>query len=132
MSDLLNTARPLIEANAYANHTGVVVRDIQPDFAECTLEVTPETMNPFGSVHGGAFFTLADVAAGMAARTDGRGYVTQQASVQFLRAAKQGTITARARVLHRGGTVCLIEVRITAEADKLLFLSTFNFYCVRR
>ena len=29
MSDLLNTARPLIEANAYANHTGVVVRDIQ-------------------------------------------------------------------------------------------------------
>ena len=36
------------------------------------------------------------------------------------------------RLLHRGGTVCLIEVRITDEADKLLFLSTFNFYCVRR
>ena len=89
-------------------------------------------MNPFGSVHGGAFFTLADVAAGMAARTDGRGYVTQQASVQFLRAARAGRITARANVLHRGGTVCLIEVRITDEADKLLFLSTFNFYCVRR
>ena len=70
--------------------------------------------------------------AGMAARTDGRGYVTQQASVQFLRAAKSGRVTARATVRHRGGTVCLIEVQITDEADRLLFLSTFNFYCVRK
>ena len=121
MSDLLNTSRPLIEANAYANRTGVVVRDIQPDFAECTLEVTPRHDEPlrFGPwrrvFHAG-----------------GCGYVTQQASVQFLRAAREGRITARASVLHRGGTVCLIEVRITDEADKLLFLSTFNFYCVRR
>lgn len=132
MSDLLSANRALLEANAFANHAGVVVTDARPDYAEAILEIKPETLNSFGSVHGGAFFTLADVCAGMAARTDGRGYVTQQASVQFLRGAKEGRITARAQVLHRGGTVCLIEVRITDAADRLLFLGTFNFYCVRK
>ena len=132
MSEYLEASRDLIRANAFANHSGVVVTDIQPDYAEAVLDVTPETMNPFGSVHGGAFFTLADVCAGMAARTDGRGYVTQQASVQFLRAAREGRITGRAKVLHRGGTVCLIQVDITDDAGRLLFVSTFNFYCVRR
>ena len=132
MSELLSASRALIEANAFANLAGVVVTDIQPDYAEAVLEVTPAVMNAFGSVHGGAYFTLADACAGMAARTDGRGYVTQQASVQFLRAAKTGRVTARATVRHRGGTVCLIEVQITDEADRLLFLSTFNFYCVRK
>lgn len=132
MSDLLSESRTLIEANAFANLTGVVATDLQPDYAEAIVDITPDVLNSFVSVHGGAFFTLADVCAGMAARTDGRGYVTQQASVQFLRGAKEGRITARARVLNRGGTVCLVEVRITDEAGKLLFLSTFNFYCVRR
>ena len=131
MSDLLAANRPMMEANAFANLAGVVVTDIQPDFAQAVLEVTPATLNPYGTVHGGAYFTLADVCAGVAARTDGRSYVTQQASSQFLRAAKAGRITACAHVLHRGGTVCFVEGRITDEADKLLVFRPFNIYCGR-
>lgn len=118
--------------NAFARHIGIEVTAAREDYAETTLQLTPETMNLYGVVHGGALFTLADVCAGMAARTDGRTYVTQQASVQFLRSAQAGLATARGRVLHRGGTVCLIQVEITDEEGRLLLVSTFNFYCIHR
>lgn len=132
MSDLLQDSQKLNEANAFAVCNGVKIADVQPDYAEVYLDVVPDSLNPWGTVHGGAYFTLADVCAGITARTDGRRYVTQQASVQFLHAGKEGRITVRSKVLHRGGTVCLIEVDVTDEAGHLLFLGTFNFYCVKK
>lgn len=132
MSDLMENGLEAAAANTFANHIGIQVTDIQKDLAEATLAITPETMNLYGVAHGGALFTLADVCAGMAARTDGRTYVTQQANVQFLRAARGGMATARSHVLHRGGTVCLIQVEITDEEKQLLLAGTFTFYCLHR
>ncbi|MGN0983348.1 MAG: PaaI family thioesterase [Gemmiger sp.] len=132
MSAILENSREAKEANAFAEHTGITVTELRQDYAEASLEITPQTMNLYGLVHGGALFTLADVCAGMTARTDGRTYVTQQASVQFLRSAQAGRLVARGKVLHRGGTICLIQVEITDEAGKMLMISTFNFYCLRR
>ena len=78
MSDLLAANRPMMEANAFANLAGVVVTDIQPDFAQAVLEVTPATLNAYGTVHGGAYFTLADVCAGVAARRRARSVCAPQ------------------------------------------------------
>lgn len=130
MSELFDTIKPIIDANAFAVHNHIVVDDIRLDYAECHLDVVEESTNPYGAVHGGAYFTLADVCAGMTSRSDGRSYVTQQASAQFVRGCKSGRITARSRVVSRGRTVCLIDVEITDEAGALLFRGCFTFFCV--
>ncbi len=130
MSSLLEASRELIESNAFANYNHIVVEDIQPDFARVTLDVVPESLNMRGFVHGGALFTLADVCSGMTARTDGRLYVTSQASSNFVRGAKEGRLTATSRVVHRGRTACLIEVEIRDEAQKLLFQGDYTYFCI--
>lgn len=132
MRDLWEENSAAIAANAFSNYNHIVVEDIQPDAAAVYLDIVPESRNPFGNVHGGALFTLADVCAGVTARTDGRCYVTQAASVQFLRGAKEGRVTARGSVIRRGRTVCIIEVRITDADGELLFLGTFTFFCTSR
>ena len=69
--------------------------ELEQDYAVCKLDIRPECLNPFGMVHGGALCTLADNAAGMAAHTDGRLYVTQSSAFQFVK--NQGATSLRVR-----------------------------------
>ena len=103
---------------------------VKKDYAEVRLELVPESMNFRGTVHGGAYFTMADMCSGIVCRTDGRSYATQHASVEYLRSADGGVLTGRGRVIHRGRTSCVVEVRITTEEDKLVFIGTFQFACI--
>ena len=95
-----------------------------------TAEVMTDTTNIYGYVHGGAFFTMADCCAGLTARSDGRQYVTQNASVNFIHNVKAGHLTARGRTVSRRRHICVVAVEITDETDTLLFSSTFSMYCI--
>ena len=75
-------------------------------------------------------FTMADCCAGLTARSDGRQYVTQNASVNFIHNIKAGHLTARGRTVSRRRHICVVAVEITDETDALLFSSTFSMYCI--
>ena len=61
-----------VRANAFANYNNITVRQLELGKAESQLTVGPDNRNPLGKLHGGAYYTLADCAAGTACRTDGR------------------------------------------------------------
>ena len=130
VSEMLEKELALQNANPFRELNRVIPVAVGKDFAEVRLDIEPESLNCRGTVHGGAYFTMADVCSGMVSRTDGRTYVTQQANVQYVRAVKGGRLTGRGTVIHRGRTSCLVEVRITTEEDKLAFLGTFMFHCL--
>ena len=116
--------------NPFVQLIGVEIAEVGPDRSLLRLELRPEMLNPHGLVHGGAFFTLADNAAGCAASSDGRAYVTQAADIHFLRTQASGTVRAEARVKHRGRSTVMVEVSITGEEDKLLATACFTYFCV--
>ena len=116
--------------NPFVQLLGVEIAEVGPDRSLLRLALRPETLNPHGLVHGGALFTLADNAAGCAASTDGRTYVTQAGDIHFLRVQASGAVQAEARVRHRGRSTVLVEVSVTGEDDKLLAVGSFTFFCV--
>lgn len=120
----------VIRENPFMTYNHIEVGPIGPDCAEVSLRICRESTNIYHVVHGGAFFTMADCCAGLCARTDGRDYVTQDASVQFIHNVGEGTVTARGKVLNRGRRICLVNVSIRSEKDILLFYGTFTMYCV--
>lgn len=130
MEELLKQAQARLTRNAYAQYNHMELESVRPDGAVFRLEIRPESRNPFGMVHGGALYTLADNAAGVAAHTDGRAYVTQTSSLHFLRSQAAGTVRAEGRVRHRGKSTCLAEVDITGEDGVLLATGEFTFFCV--
>ena len=115
--------------NPFLFHNHIHVGKVENDYAEMYVDIEPDSINSIGVVHGGLYFTMGDTAAGTAARTDGRGYITQNANVHYLRSAKSGRITAKAHVLRRGRTGALMEVRVTEEDGTLCFYGTYYFYC---
>ena len=116
--------------NPFVLHNGVEVEDVFPDRSILRLPIRRESMNLHGLVHGGALFTLADNAAGCAASTDGRTYVTQSSDIHFLRAVSEGVALAEARVRHRGKSTVLVDVNITDGDGKLLATASFSYFCV--
>ncbi len=116
--------------NAFLDHNFIQLESLEPDVAVFRLEIRPESRNPYGMVHGGAFYTLADDAAGEAVHTDGRYYVTQHGDLHFLDNRAHGTIRATGRVRHRGQSTALVDVEITDAAGALLASGVFTYFHV--
>lgn len=126
MEEITHTLLP----NAFALFNGIRANSAGPDRGEAVLTVGPDSLNPYGLLHGGAYYTLADCACGYACRTDGRRYVTLHGGLNFIRSARSGTVTAKAAIRHRGRSTCQIDAEITDENGTLLATGNFTFFCI--
>ena len=70
---------------------GIKIIDLAPGFSQVQFTVTSEMQNLHGMAHGGAIFTLADTALGLAANTRGKA-VGLQVSINYIRPVKPGTL----------------------------------------
>ena len=107
-------AAELNKKNLFATYNHIEAEFVEPDHAIFKLEIRPESKNPYGIVHGGAIYTMADNATGYAAHTDGRSYVTQGSSMHFLRNQSEGIVRADAK----------------GEGGKLLATGEFTYFCI--
>ncbi|HXO21021.1 MAG TPA: PaaI family thioesterase [Thermoanaerobaculia bacterium] len=79
------------------------------------LEAGQRHHNPMGTVHGGVLCDLADAAMGTAfAATleEGESFATVSLAASYLRAVREGLLSATARVVHRGRNVGHVECEI--------------------
>ena len=120
----------LMRGNAFMFHNYIEMESAERDKAVFKLVIRPESKNPYGIVHGGAIYTMADNAAGAVAHSDGRYYVTQTSSLHFLRNQAEGVVRAEARIRHRGKSTCLVDVDITGEGNILLATGQYTYFCV--
>lgn len=94
-------------------------------------EVTEKLHNPYGIVHGGLFFTMADIITGVTARLCGKPAVTLDSNFHFLSNVSSGTLTARAEVVRTGNTVAVIRADIKDNSGTLLAEGTFTYYFLK-
>lgn len=116
------------EENHFMIHNYMKLTQMWEDHAVVELSVKKESKNLFGGIHGGVYVTMADCAAGAAARSRGKRYVTLNHSFEFLRTTNEISIRAVASVRHRGKTICVISVDVKDERDKLLASGTFTMF----
>jgi 1,4-dihydroxy-2-naphthoyl-CoA hydrolase len=100
------------------------------EFVEVTADrvvlrcpVKPQLLQPYGIVHGGVYCGLVETAASVAAASwfADRGNVVGVANhTNFIRATRDGTLTATATPIQRGRTQQLWQVDIVDGADRLV------------
>ena len=101
LEHIRESAETRMRKNAFMLHNYIELERVEKDRAVFKLDIRPESCNPYGLIHGGAIYTLADNATGAAAPSDGRYYVTQTSALHFLRNQATGTV----RPLLGSGTV---------------------------
>nr|WP_319488932.1 PaaI family thioesterase [uncultured Caproiciproducens sp.] len=126
----------LIEFNGKKNefmiYNGIRIKSAKKDCVEVSLQIGPHSLNTYGLLHGGAYYTMADCAAGAAAKSDGGHYVTLSGGLNYIKSVSEGTVTAKGSVIHRGRTTCILHVDITDEKDALLAEGDFTMFCIEQ
>ena len=114
-------------ADRYAiSTTGVVIEKVDVNYSVCSLKIEDKHLNTNGGVMGGAIFTLADYAFGVAANTPVSNCVTLSANVNFTRPSKGPILYAVAKCVKDGRRICFFEVNVTDAEGKLIAVFEMN------
>ncbi len=97
------------------------IQEVLPGMARVSMKVGPDHLNAAGICHGGAIFSLADVAFALAVNSMGVMALALEISVNYLRPANEGTIlTATAEQVHAGKSTTLFVVKVKDEASQMV------------
>lgn len=117
--------------NFFSEHCNVILDEAREGYARAHIDIKQIHYNPFGAIHGGCLFTLADEAGGYAAKYSGASAVTLDANIHFLNPALGVTrLNAEATLLKKGKRVLVFEVSIFDQDDKLLVKGTFSYMAI--
>jgi acyl-CoA thioesterase len=104
-----------MEQDQFAKLLGIELVDLAPGTATVRMPVREDHYNGVGIVHGGAIFTLADFAFAAASNSRGKVAVAINAAIAYAKAAKTGTLTARAEEVTTSSRLGTYLVRITND-----------------
>lgn len=100
--------------------TGVVIEKVDNSYCKCSLEIEEKHLNTNGFVMGGAIFTLADSAFGIAANTPVNNCVTLTGDVSFTRPTKGPKLYAEAKCVKDGRRICFFDVIVRDSEEKII------------
>lgn len=116
------------QKNNFSRLLGIKITQISEGFAQAEAEVTPDLLNPIGSLHGGLLYTIADIAGGGAASSHGDYVTTIEGSIHYLRAGlRTEKITATATELKRGKKILVYSLSIKDQDGAELATGIFSF-----
>lgn len=92
------------------------------------VEIGPEHCNPYGIVHGGLLYTMADTVTGYTAMTLMRSPVTLNSDFHCMKNVHSGVLSARAEVVRAGRHILILRARVMADEKLLLAEGTFTYY----
>lgn len=117
------------ESNAFARKLGIKVEEIAPGYARAVKTILADELNPAQTAHGGVYFTLADVVSGAASSSHGFTSATVSADYHYLHSCHAGdTLTAEAREVKSGRTLCVYEVQLTDQHGTLVGTGTYTYF----
>ncbi|HET7386650.1 MAG TPA: PaaI family thioesterase [Nocardioidaceae bacterium] len=121
------TTEQLHELMPYAGTLGIELTEATPDQVVGTMTWQERLTTSGGILHGGALMSLADSIGALCAflnLPDGARTATSSSNTVFLRAARDGLVTATARPLHVGRSTIAVETQVTDGQGRPLVRTT--------
>ena len=105
-------------------HLGIVYIEVGEDYLIAKMPVTSKHWQPMKILHGGASLALAEsVGSALSViKTDLTKYDVKgmEINANHIRSIRQGTVTAKARFIHKGSMTHVVEVNVMNEQEKLI------------
>ncbi|MDY6903996.1 MAG: hydroxyphenylacetyl-CoA thioesterase PaaI [Thermodesulfobacteriota bacterium] len=103
----------------FASEVGIRLLDVSPGYAKAEMTITEKHLNGLELAHGGAIFTLADLAFAAASNSHGVDAVAINITMSYFKAARTGThLTAEAREVSLSRKLGTYNISIINEAGE--------------
>jgi acyl-CoA thioesterase len=106
----------------FAERANIQLLAVSPGQARAKMTLHPHHLNGYGTVQGGAIFTLADFAFAAASNSHGTVAVAINVSISFMKAATTGTLWAEAREISKNFKLGSYTVEVKDDQGDLVAL----------
>ncbi|GLO08782.1 PaaI family thioesterase [Pseudomonas putida] len=117
----MDVPREYVES-AFSQLLGCRLQRLDTGVAEVALALEPHLRNRGQKLHGGAIFSLVDIAMGLACSAS-HGFdqqsVTIECKINYMRAVSDGEVLCTAHVLHAGRRTLVVDADVV-QGDKLV------------
>lgn len=115
-----------VSKNTLMQTLNIEYTDAGEDFLVATMPVNPSVHQPMGLLHGGASVALAESVGSAASMLYVNSELSEvrgiEISANHLKAKRDGIVIATAKIVHKGRSIHLWEIRITDENNNLISL----------
>lgn len=126
----MHTIKEFLKNDRYAALSGIDLLEVSEGRAKASMKIEDHHLNGVNLVHGGAIFTLADLAFAAASNSYGTVAVAINACIWFVKAAREGTLFAEAREVSLNPKLATYAIDVTDEAGELI--ATFEGMVYRK
>ncbi|MDN5344650.1 MAG: acyl-CoA thioesterase [Clostridia bacterium] len=127
--DSIQATRERYAADIFPNFLGIELLELAPGFARVAVTLKENMINLHGIGHGGAIFTLADTALGLASNSHGNPAVALAVTINYLAPARVGTqLIAEAREEHLTRRTGVYRVTIQSSTGQAIALAHGTVY----
>jgi len=109
--------------NPFWSLLGMEILEIKKGWAKIRFPFSEKLANGIGVAHGGAIFSPADSAVGMALVgliNKDENISTLEMKINYLRPFTSGEIVAEAKIIHKGTMTAIGDVDVRDEKDNLI------------
>lgn len=122
----------ILQTNPFMQHLGIQFIKLEPGNLVGTFQYDKKLLNPYGSMHGGVLYSIADIITGFAACSFGTMASTIDGSMNYLSPVQEeGTYTCEAIMVRQGKQVSVYKAEIRDEKKNLYATGTFTFYMLK-
>jgi acyl-CoA thioesterase len=115
--------------NPFGELLGLNFTSIEAGHSRCSLEIRDDLFNPYGVLHGGVIYSLADTGMGGALYSRLKGdelCSTVEIKIVYFRPVTSGTLTCDSEVIRRGRRLAFTESEIR-RGNRLVAKATGTF-----
>lgn len=116
----MDTVKRFFKNDKFAERANIELLSVSPGQARAKMTLHPHHMNGYGTVQGGAIFTLADFAFAAASNSHGKVAVAINVSITFMKAGETGTLWAEAREVSKNIKLGSYTVEVKDDQGELV------------
>ena len=123
----MEVVRNFFKNDRFADHVGIELLEVSEGRAKAKMEIKEHHVNGINIAHGGAIFSLADLAFAVASNSYKTVALSINVSISYLKASVAGeTLIAEANEVSLNPKLATYEVRVTDETNDIIaiFLGT--------
>lgn len=131
MESDLNNIRKMIEEDNFAKFMGIKLLKLEKGYSKVSMSITNDMVNLHNVAHGGAIFTLADVAFAAAGNSHGRKAVALSMNINYRSPVKEGmNLIAEASEESVGRKTALYRMTVKTDDGKLIASSQGTVFII--
>lgn len=131
MSDnkLTQAVKELVARNNFISYLGLELIELGPNKTVGRVPFSEKLINPYGTMHGGCLYALADTVGGTLANMNGRLVTTTNGNMSYLEPAiNTKYVYCEATMVRCGKHLVTVDIQIKGDEGQIFDVATFTFF----